>query len=52
MKVKIDYKNKNLKLDNAAGLGFEPRFRGPEPRVLPLDDPAILLEKFFAYKKF
>ena len=26
----------------AAGLGFEPRLPGPEPGVLPLDDPAIL----------
>ena len=25
----------------AAGLGFEPRFAGPEPTVLPLDDPAL-----------
>lgn len=24
----------------AAGQGFEPRFLGPEPSVLPLDDPA------------
>src|SRR5438067_4697584 len=24
----------------AAGLGFEPRLLGPEPSVLPLDDPA------------
>jgi hypothetical protein len=24
-----------------AGQGFEPRFSGPEPDVLPLDDPAI-----------
>src|SRR4029078_13618727 len=24
----------------AAGLGFEPRLTGPEPAVLPLDDPA------------
>lgn len=24
----------------AAGLGFEPRFYGSEPHVLPLDDPA------------
>lgn len=24
----------------AAGLGFEPRLPGPEPGVLPLDDPA------------
>ncbi len=30
-----------MKTKTAAGLGFEPRFRGPEPRVLPLDDPAI-----------
>lgn len=26
----------------AAGQGLEPRFRGPEPRVLPLDDPALV----------
>lgn len=26
----------------ASGLGFEPRFSGPEPEVLPLDDPEIL----------
>ncbi len=25
----------------AAGQGFEPQLRGPEPRVLPLDDPAM-----------
>ena len=25
---------------SAAGLGFEPRLLGPEPSVLPLDDPA------------
>jgi hypothetical protein len=25
------------------GQGLEPRFRGPEPRVLPLDDPGSLL---------
>ena len=25
----------------AAGRGFEPRLAGPEPAVLPLDDPAI-----------
>lgn len=24
----------------AAGLGLEPRLQGPEPCVLPLDDPA------------
>lgn len=24
-----------------ASRGFEPRFRGSEPRVLPLDEPAI-----------
>jgi hypothetical protein len=27
-------------LSEAAGLGFEPRLPGPEPGVLPLDDPA------------
>ena len=26
--------------EKAAGLGFEPRLLGPEPSVLPLDDPA------------
>ena len=26
---------------HAAGLGLEPRFLGPKPSVLPLDDPAI-----------
>ncbi len=25
----------------AAGQGLEPRFLGPKPSVLPLDDPAI-----------
>ncbi len=25
---------------SAAGLGLEPRLPGPEPGVLPLDDPA------------
>ena len=25
----------------ARGQGFEPRFLGPEPSVLPLDDPRI-----------
>ncbi|KKR07425.1 MAG: hypothetical protein UT43_C0027G0004 [Parcubacteria group bacterium GW2011_GWC1_39_29] len=24
----------------AAGQGLEPRYHGPKPRVLPLDDPA------------
>lgn len=28
-------------MDFAAGLGLEPRLTGPEPVVLPLDDPAI-----------
>ena len=27
--------------EQAAGLGLEPRLLGPEPSVLPLDDPAI-----------
>ena len=31
----------------AAGLGFEPRLTDPESAVLPLDDPAIFLEKFY-----
>lgn len=26
----------------ARGQGFEPRFSGPEPDVLPLDDPRLL----------
>ena len=29
---------------HAAGQGFEPRLPGPEPGVLPLDDPAITLK--------
>ena len=28
------------RVHEAAGLGFEPRLTGPEPAVLPLDDPA------------
>src|SRR2546428_4425111 len=28
-----------LDFDVAGGRGFEPLYRGPEPRVLPLDDP-------------
>ncbi len=28
---------------HVAGQGFEPRLLGPEPSVLPLDDPAVLL---------
>ena len=28
---------------SARGLGFEPRYAGPEPAVLPLDDPRIIL---------
>ena len=30
----------------AAGQGFEPRLPGPEPGVLPLDDPAKPTVKF------
>ena len=26
----------------AEGLGFEPRLTGPEPVVLPLDDPSVV----------
>ncbi len=29
----------------AAGRGFEPRLPGPEPGVLPLDDPAVKLQQ-------
>jgi hypothetical protein len=29
----------------AGGQGFEPRFRGPEPRVLPLHHPPLLSKK-------
>ena len=28
----------------AAGQGLEPRFFGPEPNVLPLDDPAFVIK--------
>ena len=28
----------------AAGLGFEPRYQPPKGRVLPLDDPAMVLK--------
>ena len=27
----------------AEGQGLEPRFTGPEPVVLPLDDPSIII---------
>ena len=29
----------------APGLGFEPRLTGPEPAVLPLDDPGISIRQ-------
>gem|GEM_PF-5274000 len=29
----------------AAGQGLEPRYHGPKPCVLPLDDPAISSDK-------
>ena len=29
--------------NGAAGQGFEPRLPGPEPGVLPLDDPAKMI---------
>jgi hypothetical protein len=35
----------------AAGEGFEPSFRGPEPRVLPLDDPAICASRRIAIRR-
>ena len=28
-------------VEMAEGLGFEPRLTGPEPVVLPLDDPSV-----------
>jgi hypothetical protein len=34
----------NLVFIFAAGQGFEPRLPGPEPGVLPLDDPATWLK--------
>ncbi len=47
--VSMSYSRKNLKkiiraiisYTHAAGLGLEPRLPGPEPDVLPLDDPAM-----------
>ena len=33
----------------ARGQGFEPRFLGPEPSVLPLDDPRIKLLSLVSY---
>ncbi len=30
----------------ARGQGFEPRLPGPEPGVLPLDDPRLLFPRF------
>jgi hypothetical protein len=33
----------------AEGPGFEPGLTGPEPVVLPLDDPSV--NKHFEYKK-
>jgi hypothetical protein len=36
-----DIRNRRFqRVREAAGLGFEPRLLGPEPSVLPLDDPA------------
>ena len=37
--------------NSAAGLGLEPRYQGPEPCVLPLDDPAIMFysKGFFSF---
>ena len=42
--VQTEKKNRSAKAEQfslAPGQGFEPRYRGPEPRVLPLDDPGI-----------
>lgn len=40
-----------FKIILAAGLGFEPRYSGPKPDVLPLDDPAIFLYNTLFYVK-
>ncbi len=29
-------------IEQAGGQGFEPRYYGPEPHVLPLDDPPVI----------
>ncbi len=34
----------------ARGQGFEPRYLGPEPRVLPLDDPRMVVK--IIYQKY
>ena len=43
-------------LKMAGGLGFEPRLMGPEPIVLPLDDPPSVFfsiyNKLFSVKYF
>ena len=31
----------------AGGLGFEPRLTGPEPVVLPLDDPPVCKPTYY-----
>ena len=36
-----------LLTSRTAGPGLEPRLLGPEPSVLPLDDPAALLTSFY-----
>ncbi len=36
----------------AEGLGFEPRLTGPEPVVLPLDDPSVVGESTNYNKTF
>ena len=39
--------------NSAAGPGFEPRYRAPEARVLPLDDPAALsTNSYYLISKF
>ena len=37
-----DSEPRHFMLNDAAGLGFEPRLMEPESIVRPLDDPAIL----------
>lgn len=42
-KSKTGHQNTTLRVMNnmAEGQGLEPRFTGPEPVVLPLDDPSV-----------
>ena len=47
-----DFVQKSQPLYAAAGFGFEPKFLGPRPKVLPLDDPAMLTNTFYPTSNF